>query len=120
MSRTLEDKLSLVLAPVLMTMDTNQNLEVLKEDTQSWKKRIWLENALHAEDIGIRVQNILTETAEGIRELTSFETQHTNAMHQTMFPFSWTYSDHIQSHLESSYNGNFGMKKCSCRHLPLI
>lgn len=95
-------KLSPLLAEIISKIDTNQNLDLIDESEESWKRRLWLE-ILNCPEATNSTQSRLDfrHGSEVSSEFVVLGTRSDNRMFSAKFPFSWIISKLVQSTIQT-------------------
>lgn len=107
-------KLSPLLAEIISKIDTNQNLDLMDESAESWKRRLWLKilNCPGATKNTHSMFDFRHVTAVS-PEFVVLGTRSDNHMFSAKFPFSWIISELVQNVIQQEGStGREGERKC--------
>lgn len=95
-------KLSPLLADIISKIDTNQNLDLMDESEESWKRRLWLE-ILNCPEATNNTHSLLDfrHGTVATPEFVVLGTRSDNHMFSAKFPFSWIISKLVQSAIQT-------------------
>lgn len=95
-------KLSPLLAEIISKIDTNQNLDLMDESEESWKRTLWLE-ILNCPEATNNTHSMLDFRHGTVvsPEFVVLGTRSDNHMFSAKFPFSWIISKLVQSVIQT-------------------
>lgn len=95
-------KLSPLLAEIISKIDTNQNLDLMDESEESWKRTLWLE-ILNCPEATNNTHSMLDFRHGTVvsPEFIVLGTRSDNHMFSAKFPFSWIISKLVQSAIQT-------------------